>query len=252
MRRKQRSYTIDLDMGRDVSANRLEYNHATGPALFSPFGKLEPERAYLEVSYPRDQKRKVISRAELPLGQLLPHPDVPVLACERVLAVDTNTREIQGTKVSATALVIGEVRARIFPPTVAFQVRQALELHNVDCSPERLAWKQILESLERRDEFRRIGRVALVVDSDYSALHDIRLRKTPILDNFFLPANVILLYATADTGDPFVGNLLLREADKRAADLLNQLERTGLGAITVCPTPDGHASFSRMWHVGEQ
>src|SRR5262245_50788938 len=70
----------------------------------------------------------------------------------------------------------------------------AIELRNVDCSAEKLAWKIFLEGLEANRDHAVLGRVGVIVDAHLAELNDINARRSPILDDYFLPSYVELLY----------------------------------------------------------
>lgn len=75
-----------------------------------------------------------------------------------------------------------------------------------------------------------------MTDHSLGGLHTYNTRELPIYQNFFLPDNFMLIYASSDTGNDNILNTLLCECEKDSSGLFNQLEEKGgifIGNLTL-------------------
>jgi hypothetical protein len=215
--------------------------------MLTEWGSIAPESAEVEVTYARERKPKVLGRAPLLSNALWSNPDSVLLGFDRIFAIDTNTRAVRGIPVSATGVVLAQPVIGLVPPLMKWAVRQSMEHRHVDCPPERLGWKRFLELVARNERFTTPSRVGLIVDSDLDSLRAFNERTQPILDDVYLPANVTMLYASSDGGSEYMGNHLIRVADRAATLLLDQLEERGEQCLESQPFAGDHATYFRMW-----
>jgi len=137
-----------------------------------------------------------------------------------VYACDTNTRIIGGTKFSLGCLCIlgfSETQFHFYPIlAIAFSSRI---LDNIN--PERVAWKYFIK-YTNTEEYKG-SKICFFVDSELGKIDDINLGHIAIYENYYLPKNVTLTYASSDGGKEYVGNKLLSCADKASNELLDHL-----------------------------
>lgn len=141
-------------------------------------------------------------------------------------AVDTNTKVIDGTKVSATGVVTFKQTslpgANSIEKYWKFDVPFCMEFTSVKCSnPENLGWAAALEQLHYAQLVTQRMRVGIVVDSDLGSVNDYNHGRKPVFDSLILPPYIKLLYASSDTANDSVVNKALSLAD----DVANQFLR---------------------------
>jgi hypothetical protein len=181
-------------------------------------------KAAIEVSYPRAKGPKVLFRAPVDPDRPSSDPHAALFTYDVIYAVDTNTQVLDGARVSMTC--VRHVRLRQIPGGVEESgiPQVAVELHNVIGDPERVAWKLVCEALMEDPAFRPDLRVALIVDSSLDALDDMNSRMQPVIDDWYLPDQFKLLYATSDSATATIGNRAIKDCDSIAAGLLRRLE----------------------------
>jgi hypothetical protein len=84
-------------------------------------------------------------------------------------------------------------------------------------NPERYGWKRMIDAFVRWDGFNPMFSYGIVVDSELGILPKINARELPVFEDFFLPPNISLIYASADAGQESFFNKLIRAADRVAA-----------------------------------
>lgn len=189
----------------------------------------EMTNVYSEITYDRTKGPKVLSR--IPQD----HPRVSFESQNALrnnfdyyLAVDTNSKTIQGQFISAVGIV------RIVPQNIPrtkkletfwkIEAPFALEFTAAKGKPENLGWLASLEQLYLRKFITGQGKITLIVDSDLGNLGDYNKRAKPIFADALLPLNVTLIYASSDTGRDSLVNQALSVADSIATQILSALE----------------------------
>lgn len=234
-------------MGKPVSLRGVGLS-PTGELLM--IGKegtpLKHASARVERSYPREKGPKILSRVHLPKDSpLLADPDRALFQFDTLFAIDSNTRIIRDQSVSIAAIVLCKWVQKEPIPLIGYAPTQAIEFRNIDCHPDLLAWKHFLLRFEEQKNFSQIGKVALIADSHLGDLAKIESREQPILDNFFLPKWASIVYAS-DAAKDRITNILLREADNSATNLLNQIEDGDWREESQEPFFD-HGRYFRVW-----
>lgn len=92
-------------------------------------------------------------------------------------------------------------------------------------NPERYGWKKFIETIVRADDFNPEFIYGIVVDSELGLLPKINAREEPVFEDYFLPPNVSLIYGSADTGDDYFYNQLIRSTDRVASSALEKAQR---------------------------
>lgn len=89
---------------------------------------------------------------------------------------------------------------------------------------ERIGWIEGLRALFEEYLITAEERIGLVVDAYLNDLPALNARTQPVFANLFLPKNVTLIYASADSGSEYLPNVLIRAADRSASMALDYLE----------------------------
>ena len=215
---------------------RQQYVYVGSPEKFDPreitvtnssFILPDDGRAYYvfhQREYRRPRKPKVIYALFrfFGSGEIRKDPMDELRRYDRVFAVDTNypanrpdapatTSMFEGSWGSGRAsLSILQIATMQFVPTTA--------------KPEREGWRAFLEQAVAGTGAAE-DRCCLFVDSDLGALSMINSRDEAVVDDFLLPEQWQLNYATSDTNDDFPGVRLMR-----ACENSNQRYRPRRGA----------------------
>lgn len=228
--RKQRATELRVDFGRDQVLSGMHQAEDGTFTFYDERGnKVDPVSIEVGWGYMRDKGPKVLARMPA-----LPHSiqtDVSrgLLRFDWVLAVDTNTIDIEGVRVSIAAPHLVRnitFQGRVWNGTLVPQ--EAFEFHDASQPPERVAWWEIIQRVRAHPEI-RAARLAVVVDSDLGRLSEFNARQLPIIDDYRLPEGVELLYGSADGGgQEQITAAAIAECDRRATQILNRRRVLGL------------------------
>jgi hypothetical protein len=174
--------------------------------------------------------------------------DIPYYLASRfdvILAIDTNTKQIGNDLVSISCVF--ECYAKQINATqlqVSYRKHGNMAFRNCpNGEAERFAWSRLVMMVTSDPRYNEKLRVALITDHGLSRLAKYNTRELPIYQNFFLPSNFTLIYASSDIGKDNVLNALLIECEKDASSMFNQLEEKGSitignSIITIDKMPD--------------
>ncbi|RYG29422.1 MAG: hypothetical protein EON93_16735 [Burkholderiales bacterium] len=162
--------------------------------------------------------------------------------------MDTNTKTINGHVISVVGVVI------IRPQTVALndglqtewrcEVPFCLEYVGLRAAkPENFGWLAALDALVKEGFVGAAPRIGVIVDSDLGNISCYNQRKLPVDSGEYLPVNVQLIYATADSGKESAMNWALGIADSAASQVFAALEG---GQLTLNPNIVENLMFERM------
>ncbi len=217
--RKPRHVTIGASFGKGPYPDSLKVNPGTGEIQFFREGRLiEPLVSMVDQSYHRKSKEKVVRKYSVEPNNILLHPDYSIFNLDTVYVADTNTEE----NLSVTCVLKGK---SVFGSNgekegVRFRSKPYLVFTDFHIKPERRAWKQLLENnLSNNDK-----KTALVVDSDLDLIPKFNSREIPIVDDYFLPEGVQLIYASADVGKEHMLNKVMSKADKAAKKMIERIK----------------------------
>lgn len=90
--------------------------------------------------------------------------------------------------------------------------------------PELMNWKQFIEFVIKDAGYTPEKKIGIIVDSELGNIQAYNKREIPIIDNFFLPRNFQLLYASADAQNDSVFNQAIAYCDKSATEILNEMK----------------------------
>ncbi|MFZ1640996.1 MAG: hypothetical protein WAV07_06065 [Candidatus Contendobacter sp.] len=182
-------------------------------------------------------------------SSLVIDPNDALLQFDTIFAIDSNTRQINGCPVSVAAITLGKWATRGMHPTIRFASTQAMEFRCVDCHPDLLALKCFFENFKSTPGIDAAGKVGVIIDSHLGNLTKIESRLIPILDECYLPSWATIVYAS-DAASDRLPNVLLRNSDKAANDLLCQIEGADWSEESPFPFSD-HATYFRVWNAGK-
>lgn len=178
----------------------------------------------IELSYHRKKGPKVLSRGPVDPQRCFLNASLPLLEYDYVFAIDTNNRGIRGADVSVACFV--QCFTEIINSTSAelkYALRGWYELWGISEKAENIAWRELILALQS-DEMFCNARIGLLVDSDLGLHQEYNSQKIPIIEEFYLPDNFELFYASSDSGKQNIINRIFSLCDRRSRDLLNVLE----------------------------
>ena len=231
---KRVDLTITLNLPDGHNADKLSIGEDGSVRLFDKSGnEMLPESINRAVHYerPKGPKYQSLTTAD---GQMTTVGGLEDLTLfEEVIALDTNTTEINGTKVSAAFFIV----CRIKVERNGFLVESLdgkghlYEFHNVppNMNPEMLAILKVANDTKR---FRGTAKpnVVFVNDSDMGRHSAISRREQPMYGSHYLPDGFALRYASTDTGQELT-NKLVRFCDAQSR---KHLDRLRSGATLFC------------------
>lgn len=97
--------------------------------------------------------------------------------------------------------------------------------------PENLMYAYVIENIRQHNiKNKQIPSIAVVIDSDLENIKFYNDKTKPIFDEYFLPDNFVLFYASSDVGSENLSNKLMKICDKEAKKALvgyrNELKAT--------------------------
>ncbi|HMG51099.1 MAG TPA: hypothetical protein VK597_10890 [Inquilinus sp.] len=180
------------------------------------------EFIYTEASYDRKKGPKALNRVPGYGPSSVFDPDEAVSHFTQLVAIDTNTKEINGVKVSVTGVVIAAgVIDEDSDRALAYLAPFCIKFSASEFPPEKIGWADGLSELYRRNLVSTKNPVGLIVDSFMDDLISINNRIISIIDNFYLPRNVSMIYASSDAGKEYIPNKLIALADRVATETLD-------------------------------
>ncbi|MGC3975386.1 MAG: SEC-C metal-binding domain-containing protein [Nitrospira sp.] len=187
--------------------------------------------------------QKIINKVPLRSDSLQFYSDQSILeSFDLLFAIDTNTREIEGVRRSVGAFLYCEIDKATkkfkwhFPFAVDFTHEN---------KPENFSWKILIDHVLDDPELSILPRIGIVVDSDLGQINLYNEGALPIWGNVMLPLNVILIYASTDTGKDYVINRLIGESDKTATALLDHIEQNNIPNSETIKSPRYRKLFPR-------
>jgi hypothetical protein len=238
-------------MGQPIAANGYSFDPVTGTfRLLKDNKTITPVRAFVESGYNRKKGLKSLVRANLNPNQLYINPNRSIEGYDLILAIDTNTRQLDNEQVSLTAVVVGKNVNVQIPGNIVMDigVGQCFDFRNAKCKPENLGWYQIIQMLQRNPSFNDQMKVAFIVDSDLGNLKAFNEQIKPILNDYFLPNNFTLIYASAENPTESIANKMIAEADSVSRNLLKYIiENNILDNLTE--SDSNLFTHSRIWNM---
>jgi hypothetical protein len=143
-----------------------------------------------------------------------------------LLAIDTNTKMIDGRRVSVVVASHIPQRLSSLGEIVPFDALCAYAVFDAapHVNPERIGWHLVLANHLRPESLAPGERVGIVVDSELSLLPEINARNTGYYSEHLLPLFAMMLYGSADAGSDTLPSQMIRYCDKLAELALKGLE----------------------------
>jgi hypothetical protein len=142
-----------------------------------------------------------------------------------IVIVDTNTKYIEGDKVSAACFVHVhlEYDGDKYSVVTKDNAVHVFEFRNVIGNPELLAIVKITNEIVRGAPVNAPFRMAIVTDTELSRHDRFNSGNLPLHGPHCLPSNFTLFYSSSDVGQEVL-NRLMKFCDKMSSDYLRYLE----------------------------
>jgi len=181
----------------------------------------------IEYGYERKRKFKLLSKGPLSNTKVFLNSNLSLLEFDDVYVIDTNTKTVSDDKVSVAAIVhcrVGKVDDKY--ANISYALISCYEYRNIKCKEENFVWYKVSKLLEKDVENLR-KKIGFLVDSDLKDHEKINSRELPVYCDYYLPENIKLIYASADSGNENLINRLIRFCDKKANEILRYIETNG-------------------------
>lgn len=246
--RKPRTTSITMDMGKPVAIDAVSVTQRGEVALFHKGQQINPIQAHLETSYERRKKPKILHKAEIPVKKI--RTDIHASFCNYDLfyVIDTNSKVIKNNKISVACVLLckfkpsGDLTLAFFAPINAF------EFWNIVDKPENIAWREAILAIMANPDYKNELRIGLLVDSDLGDIPAFNLGHKPLIDDFYLPGNFELIYASADVGKEYFVNKLISECDKESNEIFKLIESSSHDHPSLVVVEDKPFSHLRVWN----
>lgn len=205
---------------------------------------------WIDYGYAREKGPKSIFRASefSPMAGL--HPNGQITTFPQILAIDTNTRLIGGSRVSVSAVVAMKVDSAsggYVRGGTAFLY--AMEMWNTADDAEAIGWEILINLINNEPEhFRRP--LLILTDYDLARHERINRREEPVRRGVYLPDGVQLAYASYDSGGELLSTKLIRAADRWASKIMSD-ERLSLSLEGLLAIESSDYSHFRQWQTSE-
>lgn len=137
-----------------------------------------------------------------------------------LIAIDTNSNRKQSPNVhiGAAAQIFSVIDDNKLE-TEAEIIKTFTLIGDYD-KPENHNWKELITYIISHKNHNSKTKIGLIVDSDLGEIPEYNSREKPIIDNYFLPDNFELIYASADSSNDEITNQAIAFCDKIASEVL--------------------------------
>jgi len=199
-----------------------------------------------KTSYQREKGEKVVNLTPTNPQKTFIMPDKSIINnSDMIFVVDTNTKIIYGEKKSFAAIiqlkkVIKNYQMALMhfvPFCFSFTCKEKQELVSII-----MLIRIIAKSLIAQEK----KRIVIVTDTELGNIPKYNTREIPLYGSFYLPDNITIAYASADTGNDII-NDVIKKADKIASMLFAYFKEKELPANTGETIPNLCSDFQIIY-----
>lgn len=220
--------TVVTHLGTTKDGSVLDFIGRQHP-LVPKLEYIKPTNVELIAYYKKEQKIKVLYRYQLSDAYAPGNIHWAMNAWSKFFAIDTNTRVIDGVKVSITSVVKGVINGTHNGTGVyKFDTYYDEVNTNVNGNPETLAICKLISKLLKESDFDPSAKIGIITDSEMDLLDAYNSKTRCLLPDIFpglyLPDNFYIMYAAADRArDTYMPNKLMAICDTTASNAFNNL-----------------------------
>lgn len=219
------SLALSVYTGSDSSIKKARITK-DGDLKFLDENGVERSPAGIERSVFHDRAKgpKVRTQQKLNDGDGAIHGLEALSRYDVIFAIDTNTKEISGERVSISGFIPFSLEKEGTDYKVVLQENsvQLYDFRGVGEKPELVAIAKLVLDLKKSGASSESVKVGIVTDTELGSLRDFNNCDRPIYKDIFLPKNFSLLYASSDTGFEIL-NKFIRLCDREAGRTLDDL-----------------------------
>jgi hypothetical protein len=209
----------------NVTSGHIELNRMTlGVDLVSEGRRYHPVSVTKSLRLKRTKGDKVVLEVPVSIHRPIGQTEREILEYQKVFAIDTNTRNIRGERVSVASLTICMWDLTSDGALFRYGCGQSYEYRGLTGDEEKNALWDIIERHFITTEGGADERTLLVIDTDGGHLREFNLRSRPIIGDRYLPRNITLVYASADKKNDSLYNKLIATSDAVSTEVLNEIE----------------------------
>lgn len=242
IKKKPRSTIITVDFGEITSMNDCKFSSDKIEMLYND-QTITPKIAIFNRQHERKNKKdKTLSALQLNPHSLSFNIFSQILSYDHIYAIDTNCKIINEIPVSCACIIDCVFDDR--NENLTYGAIQVFELWNAVDS-EKAAWQIFIETLIRQPNYSPTKKYALIVDAYLNEHSMYNNRKLPIIENYFLPENFCLIYASADKSDNIL-NTLIKYADSVATKTLTKIQKLDTSSFLSRVRPVKNRTFTHF------
>jgi hypothetical protein len=249
MNKKPRTTSITMDMGKPVVVNGIRMLPDGTVELLNNGLPLTPESAYHDINYDRKKNPKILNKISLDPKQLSVDPHLALKNFDLIYAIDTNTKLVNDDVISISCIVLSKLTYCKNNEIIAkYAPIHCLEFRNIKEHAENIAWMKSIQLIIANPSYSPKLKIGFVVDSDLGNLPAYNKRTAPIYDDFYLPQNIELIYASADVGKEFLVNKLIALCEKEAKILLEDISLNKISNENLQEVISEPYTHFRLWN----
>lgn len=242
--------SITMDMGEPMTVNGVKISPTGSIELLKDGIPLVPINAYHDVSFDRTKGPKTLNKTPLDPNKLILNPNHALEKFDRIFAIDTNTKTINDESISVSCVVLCKLsRDRKNSLIAEFLPVHCLEFRNTQGITENTAWRKAIQLITANPSYNANMKFGIIVDSDLGNISSYNNRSKPFYPGLYLPKNIELIYASADTGKEYLANKLISLCDKEATKLLEEIMSNKISNENLHEVNDEPYTHFRLWNA---
>lgn len=252
---KPREASIFLDMGKPVILNKVGISINGEIILKNNDEVIIPEKAFIETSYSRNnpnKPKKILNKISINPNKLVVFANKAFYRFYAIFAVDTNTELIKDNLISVCCVTLCNIKKGLKDDLALFWTGKMIEYRNIKEKQELVTLVEVIKMITSNPDFNETNKLGIVIDSELDNLFRINNQEIPIFDNFFLPKNIELIYASADVGKDFLPNILISHCDKEAKEILNLIKKDPGETMNLVSFTNVPFTHRRIWEKIKQ
>ncbi len=202
--------------------------------LLDSNGEVIAKNIYQQNTYKRIGKdNKVLNQIKLNVSKYSNEIDA-LLQYDIIYAVDTNTKNFNGENLSITSRQCCEFNSN--KTTITFYPFGLACIKNIpNMNQEKFGIKLLISNILCDKNYNKNLKIGIIIDHDLGNLMKYNNRELPIYNDWYLPDNFTLIYASSDTGKEYLTNILISACDKEANNFFEEVKK---GNIQICDFND--------------
>ncbi|MEA3493053.1 MAG: hypothetical protein U9R38_01555 [Candidatus Margulisiibacteriota bacterium] len=219
--KKERQLKIEFNLEAKTIINGIRVNKKTGIIEAFHDGEKIPFKK-MTVSSQHKRKKSPKTLFKISSNNIIDfNAVINLLSFDYIFAVDTNTQTIGNEHISVTSVIQCIINENI----AEYRPFASCTFKNAKKNAEIFGWKAWIDLLLKYPEFKKGSKVALIVDSNYDKIESYNTQQIPLFDDFFLPNNFILIYASADKKNESLANKLIARADRESTRTIKNIQK---------------------------